>query len=239
MTKTPRLRRNDAVMIAHLQQAWERAGFEGLDPYLAVERERKIFETVLACDPTPQGRYADWLSRWRRRSWPLHGMRGPVGSDHPIDLAQALAEFEAVRHQLRSECRDVNTCMTASDLKAAATELDEAGIRARRRHEKASAMLETEFLHDDGVWRLIRLKGRQAAVWWGKGTRWCTSSTVNPQHYLSYAAKGDLLVLETPMGRFQLATATGEFCDAADAPVDMETTLRNAPTALRRILSSL
>lgn len=40
------LTRTDFVLIAHLQATWKRAGQENIDPWLAVERERRTFPVI-------------------------------------------------------------------------------------------------------------------------------------------------------------------------------------------------
>lgn len=236
MTRAPALRRTDVVLNSHLQHAWRRAGVEGLDPHLSVDREQRIFMLISSCDPTTQGKYLAWLSGWRRRWWVDHGMRTCCDMFELERLASGLRHFHDVRRHLRTELRDINRFETSDELLRVEAHLTLSGARDLRKAERDRAYAESEILFDGGRWKLVHLMSRRAAGWWGMGTRWCTSARSN-NHYDLYAAKGPLLVLIAPSDRYQLAVATREFRNSADARADMEVVLRTAPQELRRLVA--
>lgn len=124
----------------------------------------------------------------------------------------------------------------ASDLMDATAELTDTGKRNHRSEQRRIAMLGTDVLVDAKPWRLVRLKSAAAAQWWGMGTRWCTASRSGGA-FDAYVAKGDLFVLVTPEGRFQLSAAEGEFRDAGDSSATLADVLYGAPSDLRNAIA--
>jgi len=79
---------------------------------------------------------------------------------------------------------------------------------------------------DTGTVRIIRPYNREAACYYGQGTRWCTASTKNNM-YDYYATDGALYILlpkqPTYDGeKYQLHFATNQFMDEQDKPIDLE-----------------
>ncbi|WP_061908321.1 hypothetical protein [Devosia sp. Leaf420] len=235
MSKSPSLKRNDFIMVDHLQAAWRQAIVEGMDPHLGIEREKRMFSLIGECDPSPSRCYLSWLSRWRRRAWALHGLREPCSIDDLQEISHALAAFEQARPWMPAEHRDINRCETAADLLAASTKTN-LSSRRMRSIERDAALTQCDILFDQGKWKLVRLLSHEAAMWWGKGTRWCTA-TGRDEHYKRYVSNGDLLVLQTPSGKYQLATGCGEFRDASDRPACLHGVLRGAAPPLKTFLS--
>jgi hypothetical protein len=209
---------------------------ERLDPYLSIERERRIFTLICSCDPTTQGKYLAWLSTWRRRWWEDHGLRNCCDIIEMDRLASGLRHFHEVQRHLPTELRDINRFGSSDELLRVDAYLTVAGATNLRKAERDQAYAESEILFDRERWRLVRLQGRWAARWWGMGTRWCTSARLNSQYEL-YTAKGPLLVLITPSDRYQLAVATGEFRNSADASADIAVVLGTCPPELRRTVN--
>ncbi len=236
MTRSPSLRRIDVVLNAHLQHAWGRAAVERLDPYISIEREERIFRLVAGCDPTKQGKYLGWLSAWRRRWWECRGLRSCCDMRELDRLASALGEFHQVQSHLPVELRDINQYTAIDELFVIESYLTTVGAGDLRKAQRAAAYADTDILFDHGRWKLVRLRSRAAASWWGMGTRWCTSARTGNSFDL-YSLRGPLLVLITPTDRYQLAVATGEFRDAADNIIDLDAVLLSAPIELRQIMA--
>jgi hypothetical protein len=68
-------------------------------------------------------------------------------------------------------------------------------------------------LLDDGVYRVVSLNTAPASAWWGRGTRWCTTS---PDWFENYRTYGELIYIEhRPTGRrWLLHLHTCEFRNA-------------------------
>lgn len=225
-------------MLAHLQHAWNRAVGDGLDPHLAVDREKRIFELVCRLDPTANGHYLMWLSRWRRGRWDVLGVANPDGNPELSKLASALDHFEEAREFLAPDSRDIMGYRTVDQLMNARNAMPEPGARELRRRQKRDAMAGSEMLFDGAGWKLVQQMTRDAAKWWGLGTRWCTAATFD-NSFERYAAKGDLWVLITPVDRYQLSQGTSEFRDSADRPAAVNVALAGAPADLQRLFGSL
>ncbi|ODT74937.1 MAG: hypothetical protein ABS76_35710 [Pelagibacterium sp. SCN 64-44] len=236
MSRAPSLRRADAVLNSHLQHAWRRARIERLDPHLSIEREERVFTLICGCDPTPQGKYLAWLSAWRRRWWADHGLRNCCDIFEMDRLASGLRHFHEIHLHLPIEMRDINRFATVEELLCAETRLSLLGARSLRKAEREQAYAESELLFDEDHWKLVRLRSRAAARWWGMGTRWCTSARFNNQFEL-YAGRGPLLVLVTPSDRYQLAVESGEFRNSADTQANIEMVLAGAPGRLRHLVA--
>lgn len=229
------LSRADFVLIDHLQATWARAGRERLDPYLSVEREKRVFPLICQFDPT-DGLYQGWLSHWRRRLWDRRGFRTSVDLMQLEDVRRVLARFHDQKDRLPVEQRDIGQYRTVDDLRSIIpTRIAETHRRSERESIKAEAYRQSQILYRDGKWMVVRLKGFAAARFWGLGTKWCTTSA---EHiYLDYAGKGDLVVFLTPHGKYQLAPATQMFRDERDDPIDVRI-FRGAPPAFMRLVSS-
>lgn len=235
MPSSSHLKRADSVINIHLQAAWNRAHQEKLDQPSSVRIEQNMLELVLTCDPTKTGRYAGWLARWRRRMWPITGLRGMSSIEELETLSLGLKRFEATRSRLLPALRDINLYVSIEELLAIKACESSQDVREARASERVRALAGSATLFCEAKWRLVRLDTAAAAIWWGRGTLWCTSSR-NGQAFAAYHAKGQLLVLLTPVGRYQLATHSGEFRDAADRPARLTDALTRAPAPLRQIL---
>lgn len=228
------LTRTDFVLIDHLQATWVRAGREHLDPYLSVEREKRVFPLICQFDPT-DGLYHGWLSQWRRRLWDQQGFRTSVDLMQMEDVRRALARFHDLKDRLPVEQRDIGQYRTVDDLRSIIpTRIAETQRRKERESLKAEAYCQSDILYRDDKWMVVRLKGFAAARFWGLGTKWCTTSA---EHiYLSYAGQGDLVVFLTPHGKYQLAPASRMFRNERDDPIDVRI-FRGAPPAFMSLVS--
>lgn len=229
------LRRADFVLVTHLQATWRRAGVENEDPWLSVEREKRIWPMICHFDPT-DGRYQGWLSTWRRRLWDLRGFRTGIDLGELEDVSRALKRFHSIKAKLPPEQRDIGQYHSAEDLLAIVpTRLAETRRRQERDSLKEEAYRQSRFLFREGRWIIVRLTGFTAARFWGLNTKWCTTSI--ERNFLHYAKDGDLLVFLTPHGKFQLATASQMFRDARDNPFD-PAVFRHAPPGFFKLVQA-
>ncbi|MBU1334478.1 MAG: hypothetical protein KJ944_11750 [Alphaproteobacteria bacterium] len=227
------LNRIDFVLIAHLQATWRRAAKENVDPWLAVDREKRTFPLICLFDPT-DGLYHAWLSAWRQRLWHSAGFSASLDLRQLDEVCAALARFHAIKDTLPLGQRDIGQFHTVDDLLSVVpTRVAQSRRRLESEALKAQAYQESDILFREGRWMVVRLKGFVAARFWGLGTRWCTTTTEH--NYWSYAAKGEMLVFLTPHGKHQLATFSQMFRDERDDPVDMKV-FRAAPTGFAELL---
>lgn len=232
---SPNLPRADFVLIAHLQATWQRAGRENMDPWLAVEREKRTFTLVCQFDPT-EGLYHGWLSAWRRRLWDERGFRSGLDLGQLDEVRAALARFHALKGRLPSDQRDIGQYHNVEDLVAVMpTRIARSQRRIESENLKSRAYEESDILFQQGRWMVVRLRGFFAARFWGLGTRWCT--TMAEHTFWTYAAGGELLVFLTPHGKYQLATRSQMFRNARDDPFDLKV-FREAPPEFRKLVQA-
>ena len=231
-----RIRRVEHVTNSHLGHCWRLALKKGRDPHMAVERETRVFALICCTDPSPNQRFAAWLSEWRRRQWTAFGLDHVPSRQTLADLEAALKEFTNISRYLPPEFRDVSRYRSIDELSNLWWRMTNSSVRRRRADLKATALAGTTPIYAEGRWRLVRLLSEEAATWWGAGTRWCTASRAS-NSFASYAAKGPLLFLGTPGGRYQLSAGTGDFRDEADREVDPASVLAEVPSDLMASLS--
>ena len=163
------------------------------------------------------------------------GLRATCGAEDLSELAHALERFERVRRFLPDGHGDANRYHSARALLHADGFAKESGKRELRRAERDEAMAGSDVLFDEHRWKLVRLRSKAAAQWWGLGTRWCTAGR-SDNRFERYAGLGELLVLLTPVDRYQLSCATGEFRSSNDGRADLAQVLRWAPHGLSSLL---
>jgi hypothetical protein len=99
-----------------------------------------------------------------------------------------------------------------------------------------SAILDgAQTLIDDGVYRVLRLNNMAAAVWWSRGTRWCTR---DPVWFEGYRKRGELLYIEhRPSGRrWQLHVESGQLRNWRNRRANAHYFARCHPVAVQSIV---
>ena len=82
---------------------------------------------------------------------------------------------------------------------------------------------QAEVLLNNDEWKVVIPKSEEAAKYYGKNTRWCTSADKNNM-YLYYAEQGDLIVLihKKDNNKFQLHFETDQFMNSKDEYMNQE-----------------
>lgn len=229
------LSRKQFIFEAHLQYAWNRALLERLEPHPIVEREGRILELVMECDPTATYEFVAWLSAWRRRQWLILGVRHVCSSLELFTVHKALERFVQVRHSLPPELRDIGRFKSTEELLLIDARHSAAQLDHDRKRDKNVAIAETRVLFEGRPWRLLGLCGINAAMWWGRGTKWCTAARQGNK-FEEYAQKGPLLVVISRAAKYQLSLPSGEFRDASDTALDLSKVVQVAPDGLKQAL---
>lgn len=197
-----RITRADFVMLQHLHATWHRALREKVDPQLTIEKEEKRFELVRSYDPTG-GRYHWWLSRWRQLLWDDRGFLTPLTGEELLRVRTTLERFHGMRNRLSPELRDIGQYRTEMDLRTIVpTRIAEGRLRAEKAALRSAADSQSDTLFHDGPWRIVLLRGYDAARFWGLGTKWCTTS--DAATYENYARVAPLVVFLSPTGKYQM-----------------------------------
>lgn len=149
------------------------------------------------------------------------------------DLSKAhetLELFEKVQPHLDIEDRDLNQHKSLGELwkriKEFSVDEDEdfsPSGKERKRREKAEAYENSIIVVDEDDLTVAIPLTVEAAQWWGRGTRWCTSATKDNAFH-SYNQKAPLIVINLhDEGKLQLWPNTNryQFMNADDAAVEI------------------
>jgi len=107
----------------------------------------------------------------------------------------------------------------------------------RRREEEKIPLAEmgTRMIYSSADYLLVRLMNKDAAMHWGKGTRWCTSAK-DGCAFDEYDRQGPLYVIVDGRtgDKYQLHAATNQYMNARDEEVDAEMLITRFPLAFER-----
>lgn len=147
---------------------------------------------------------------------------------------ETLELFEANRHAM--ETRDLGRFRTLPELWRAVGRFAEAPAVSRSEADRAreASLLSRKaatIVWDAEDCRVVRLRTKAAAMWWGRGTRWCTASKTDSM-FCRYADQGPLHVVlrKGGPGKWQLHEASGQLMDEADAPASAESVAAAVPS---------
>lgn len=184
-----------------------------------------------AADPSPKFEHLQWMlqkyvAQFDRKAGARKDAVSLGYSFLVEDLPRVgadLAAFVAIKPALKKAglSVDINQHTPASLAEAVepfAGQAAPTSARAEKRVVKEDARADTEFLIDNGDFRVLIPKTEEAAKFWGRGTRWCTAAT-NDNMFAHYTKDGPLVVFLLPGGeKFQFHGPSSQFMDAADKP---------------------
>jgi hypothetical protein len=176
--------------------------------------DRSLFSALVEADPTPEGRYVQWMLRLLRS--------GAMASEDIARCGRTLADFDRLKRRLPKDARDIGRYGSEPALHAAVSPLLDASPVGREssRLERAVAMEGARTLWEGPEGRVVAVLAPEAARWWGRGTRWCTSSDGSDVTARAYLKAGPLyVILDADGTKHQVHRQTMQFCDASDAPV--------------------
>ena len=166
------------------------AGLSGTDAANA------LFTRVRDADPTPTGSCTQWMLR--------QAIAGHLNADD-LDLARPRLEaFERYKRRLPDGQRDLGRFTTLDDVWSAVEPLVLANAatsaRDAERRERAAVRAETDLLLNEDKWLIAIPRTERAAIWWGRGTKWCTSAD-DRNKFETYNRHGPLTVFVRPDGK--------------------------------------
>ena len=197
-----------------------------------------VFAMLRNADPTRTGACTQWLIR--------QAVAGRLPAEDLGKARETLEAFQIYKRRLPAEVRDLGRYDTLGDVWNAVKPhvLAYAPVSGKDedRREREAARAESTILLEQDGWTVAVPKSKRAAIWWGRGTRWCTSSEQSDA-FESYTNRGPLIVFLRPDGeKFQFHAATNQFMDAPDNEANPESALtsmpQDTPTA-RALLAAL
>jgi hypothetical protein len=177
---------------------------------------RCAVEEILKADPTPNKKFARWLVDAY--------MRGDYLTEDCEKAQETLKLFQVHSRLLDAKDRDIGQHRSVADIWKLVRQFVEAPDEAAtgkelRRAERNRARRESLILLDEAENVVAVPLTRFAAIWWGRGTRWCTSME-HTDHFSNYQ-KAPLFVIISNGAKFQAYPYKGSvtFMDDNDAPI--------------------
>jgi hypothetical protein len=153
------------------------------DLQLTPELTEQLVRDLATADPTATQKHnpLSYL-HWIVRAWRNKGFRWPEDSDR---IREALTLFDKVKKRLPQEQRDilrVKTLHNLEDLVERFENVEEQ--KSQRQVEREIKVQGARKLYDDGEYQVIEVTTPEAACFYGKGTKWCTSGSYHARNYL-------------------------------------------------------
>jgi hypothetical protein len=182
---------------------------------------------ITSVDPTPKSIYTKWLLRqWLEGAFPLFEDVSTAG-----DL---LEDYDGGKKTLPLEFRDINRMKRLVDVRQAVAMIDPAKLISNRQMErgigrKMMASGDAILDYEDADIRIVIPKTAQAAKYYGRNTRWCTSAR-NGNMFNSYAKSGQLhiILFKKTNTRWQFQMAGGHFMDETDTAIPLDVIRKSA-----------
>lgn len=153
---------------------------EAIDRF--VDRIGNFVGFISAADPTPGGSYAMWLFKMIKARKVVS-----TGGEDITTLQELLTEFDAKKHRLPQELRDINRFQAPGDVSRALREHFEPSKRAVHKQLVEEG---TEHIYGDNDPRSLqvyRITTAQAANRVAQGTQWCVKNEGIAARYLKEA----------------------------------------------------
>ena len=173
-------------------------------------------EQILRGDPTPNKKFARWLVDAY--------MRGDYLIEDCEKAQETLSLFQVYSRRLDSKERDIGQHKSIADIWKLIRQFVEIpdellSGKEHRRAERDQARRESLILLDEAETAVAIPLTRYAAIWWGRGTRWCTSME-NADHFSNYQ-KAPLFIIVSKGIKFQAYSYEGTvtLMDNCDAPI--------------------
>jgi len=152
-------------------------------------------------------------------------------------IKRELDKFDKIKPHLEPKERDINQYKHSSDVYdivqrfAASGENTESGKSKARQAKKGS-----EVYYKDNDLTVIIPKTEEAACYYGKGTRWCTSGE-DDNAFDEYNERGPLYIIITKDNeKFQFHFESEQFMDAKDDSVELDDLTKSYPV-LKKVFS--
>lgn len=182
--------------------------------------EMPSWDEVLELDPTPTKKHLSWVCK--------QVSKGNLLREDFYKVPLMLVELSRASRMMRRDglSTDLNRYEDLPAINRVLSsyedQLSSSELSAKERSEIDS---ETEYLVNDNELLLVSPKTQRASCFWGRGTKWCTASTVSFNAFSRYVdASGNglfIFVDKFDGSKFQLS-ASGQFLDSADSAFCLE-----------------
>ena len=174
------------------------------------------FTEIVGSDPTSgpdkMGKYSKWLLS-------LY-LKGSLKLEDLYKAKEYLNVFN--RYKGRMERKDIGQYASLPDLYDAVKPF-EGGEQAASKGEEVRRIKQNgaEKVYEDSEWLVIVPKTEEAAIYYGKGTQWCTAATGGRNYFEYYNNDGPLYInINKQTGKkYQFHFESSQFMDETDRPV--------------------
>ena len=126
------------------------------------------------------------------------------------------------------EKKDLNKYTSFDELTNALENIkDVKGSREKKRNAKSNA----EKIYEDNKWIIIIPHTKEAAIQYGKGTKWCTAG-INDNMFDFYNEEGPLYIIinkQNPSEKYQFHLESDQYMDTQDNEIDIKSFLEENP----------
>ena len=181
------------------------------DHRITTDDPQDIIQELSKMDPT-NGKYLHWIVR--------EYVNGYFLSEDVSQVKGALEEFQKRKQQL--DQKDINQ-YNFQELEDLMDEMKEQEAPASKRQQAQAIKTEgAKVIAQDSSGTIVQLLTEEAANYYGKGTKWCTTAD-NDSMFEDYAKKGPLYVLLSNDGRkYQFQFESKQFVDEKDRDADID-----------------
>lgn len=178
------------------------------------------FWQIIKADPTyneqrsqKMGKYGKWLLNQYRQ--------GNLDMNNLSKVRNTIDFFNRYNRQL--EVKDINQYKNIDQVYDNVKNFMEDPSQATSKSDEARKIKEmgAEKVYEDNDWLIIVPKTQEAAIYYGKGTKWCTASTSSYNYFEDYNNEGRLYInINKNTGdKYQFHFESNSFMDAEDKPI--------------------
>lgn len=181
------------------------------------------FRTIVQADPTwnkgkpdKMGRYGKWLLGLYKK--------GSLKLEDLYKVTEDLKYF--VKYYNKIEDKDINHYADINQLYDVVKPFKQAQedgqeLATSKSDEVRKAKADCRKIFENGEWLILVPLTKEAAIYYGKNTRWCTAATNGNNMFAHYNAKGPLYVnIDKRSNRkYQFHFETSQFMDEEDRPI--------------------
>ena len=207
---------NDLINESYLIEA----ELKDIYPKYYSDISEKEFWEIIKADPTyneqsPQkmGKYGKWLLNQYRH--------GNLDMNNLSEVKNILDFFNRYNRQL--EKKDITQYKNVDQVYEAVKNYMADPTQATSKSDEARKIKEigAEKVYEDNDWLIIVPKTQEAAIYYGKGTKWCTAASSSDNMFESYNDQGRLYInINKHTGdKYQFHFESNSFMDAEDKPI--------------------
>lgn len=234
----PKIKESKFFSEAKLQTSLMLEDFKG---NTAEPKASDVFNVFLAADPSPNAQYLEWmLMRFLDE-----GEKAQRLMVEDLSKAKEDLEFLFKHHsKLPEKQRNIKNYKSLQDLYESLSKIRKEDEHVSESQAVKAAKEGIEVWLDNDDWYVIMPLTPEAAVLYGKGTRWCTASR-GGSNFEYYNRQGPLIIIinkheeDKKKYKHQFHFESKQFMDATDGRIDEMAFLRENPDILHAIVENI